>query len=251
MDKLGMVDSVAIEARHESTAAGNMVLMVSSDGSIRGVLETPGSLRTSQRLALDRASIDDVWPAELAETVRGHIKRTLRSRKFYSDEAENPADGRNYEFIYVPQGRDRVLLVIRDISETSTNLSRITQLAYTDEITALPNREFFHHELQKIADVQRLKEGRAAVICIHIDQFDDDGHALIAGHEDDFLKELASRLTMQLRGINDSARTNLDRYSIVARTDFRQFSIALPRIDSGEDAEAVVMRLLGALRQPV
>jgi len=246
-----MVDSVAIEARHESTAAGNMVLMVSSDGSIRGVLETPGSLRTSQRLALDRASIDDVWPAELAETVRGHIKRTLRSRKFYSDEAENPADGRNYEFIYVPQGRDRVLLVIRDISETSTNLSRITQLAYTDEITALPNREFFHHELQKIADVQRLKEGRAAVICIHIDQFDDDGHALIAGHEDDFLKELASRLTMQLRGINDSARTNLDRYSIVARTDFRQFSIALPRIDSGEDAEAVVMRLLGALRQPV
>jgi len=246
-----MVDNVAIEARHESSAASHMVLLVSKDGTVCSVLETPGSLRMSQRLALNKASIDDIWPRELADKVRNYIRRTIRDRQFRCDDAENPADNRNYEFICVPQGRDRVLLVVRDVSKTRTNLSRITHLAYTDKVTELPNREFFDHELQKITDVQRLKEGRAAVICIHVEQFDDDGHALIAGHEDDFLKEVASRLKTQLRGINDSARADFDRYSVVARTDFRQFSIALPNIECGEDAESVVMRLIAALREPV
>lgn len=246
-----MVDQVAIEARHDSTATGNMVLVVSQDGSICSVLETPESLRTSQRIALTTSSIDDLWPRALVDTVRTNIKRTIRSRQFHSDDAENPADGTNHEFIYVPQGRDRVLLVVRDISASKDALSRITRLAYTDDVTALPNREFLLSELKRITDMQRLKEGRAAMLCIHVEQFDDDGHALIAGHEDDLLRELASRLTMQLRGMNDATQTDFDRYSVVARTDFRQFSIVLPNIDGGEDAESVMMRLLGALRQPV
>jgi EAL domain-containing protein (putative c-di-GMP-specific phosphodiesterase class I)/GGDEF domain-containing protein len=96
-----------------------------------------------------------------------------------------------------------------------------------------------------------LREGRAAVLCIHVDQFGDEGNALIAGHEDDLLRELASRLEMHLRGMNDACQDDIERYSIVARTNFRQFSILLPSIESGEDAESVMMRLLGVLTQPV
>jgi EAL domain-containing protein (putative c-di-GMP-specific phosphodiesterase class I)/GGDEF domain-containing protein len=168
-----------------------------------------------------------------------------------SDEAENPADSRNYEFIYVPQGRERVLLVVRDISDSSDALTRIRQLAYTDEVTRLPNREFLMQELTKVTEMQRLKEGRSAVMCIHVETLDERANALMASHEDDLLKELASRLTMQLRGMNDQRQIDYDRYSVLARTDFRQFTVLLPNIETGEDAESVMLRLLGVLSQPL
>jgi len=246
-----MVDSVAIEAQYESTTAGNMVLVVSQDGSICNVLETSGSLRTSQRIALSTASIDDIWPPALTDVVRTNVKRTLRNRQFHSKEVENPADGASYELIFVPQGRNRVVLVVRDISESKQALTKIRRLAYSDEVTGLPNRELLFHELQEITDMQRLREGRSAVICIHVDQLDDDGHTLIAGQEDDLLRELASRLEMHLRGMNDINHADIERYSVVARTNFRQFAVILPSIDCGEDAESVVMRLIGLLTQPV
>ena len=245
-----MVDPVAIEARHDSTIAGGMVLVVSPSGSVCNVLEAParycekGSDTTTIRLG-------DIWPKALARNIRSNIRRTIRSRRFHSEDAENPADGRSYEFMYVPQGHDRVLLVVRDISEIKHALSRVTEIAYTDEVTELPNREFLLSELTRITDMRRLKEGRAAVLCLHVEQFDAAGHTLIAGHEDDLFRELASRLTMQLRGMNDATQRNFERYSVVARTDFRQFAIVLPSIESGEDAESVIMRLIGALKQPL
>ncbi len=245
-----MVDHVAIEARHDRTIVGNMVLVVSRNGSVHSVLEAPGHLLKKSPLS-PGISLDDIWPSALARSIRRNVKRTIRSRQFHSDEAESAVDGRNYEFIYVPQGLDRVLLVVRDISESKCALSRITQLAYTDDVTELPNREFLLSELKRVIDEQRLKEGRAAVLCLHVEQFDSGGHTLIAGHEDELFRELASRLTMQLRGMNDATQTDFDRYSVVARTDFRNFSIVLPSIEGGEDAESVMMRLLGALRQPV
>jgi len=245
-----MVDPVATEARHDSTIAGEMVLVVSRKGSILSVLEAPERFREKGpdnppvRLA-------DIWPKALAKSICSNIRRTIRSRRFHSEDAENPSDGRSYEYMYVPQGQDRVLLVIRDISEIKSALSRITEIAYTDDITDLPNREFLLSELARITDMQRLRQGRAAVLCLHVEEIDAAGHTLIAGHEDDLFRELASRLTMQLRGMNDATQRNFERYSVVARTDFRQFAIVLPSIESGEDAESVIMRLIGALKQPL
>jgi diguanylate cyclase (GGDEF)-like protein len=245
------VDTAAIEARHESTAVGDRVLVVSQDGIIHGGLEVAGSKGMSNRSNRGAASIDDLWPPELADIIRSSVKRTLRTRQFHTDEAEDPVDRKIYEFLYVPQGPARVLLVIRDISESKEAMERIKRLAYSDEATGLPNREFLLRELQKITEVQRLREGRAAVISIHVDSFDDNGHDLIPGQADDLLKELAARLEMHVRGMNDARQTNVKSYSIVARSDFRQFTILLPNIDSGEDAESVMMRLIGVLTQPV
>ncbi len=224
-----------------------MVLLVAGDGSIRTVLEAPESLRARDA----GLTLHDIWPVDLVERIKAYIKRTLRSRKVQTDEAGSREDGRSFEFIYVMQGRDRVLLVVRDVSEVKTNQSRIRQLAYTDEVTELPNREFLFGELQKITDMQRLKEGRAALICIQLGQFDDHSHELVASQQDAVLRELASRLRTQLRRINDANEDDYERFSIVARTDFRQFCIVLPSIESGENAEAVADRLLISLREPV
>lgn len=242
---------VANELRQQSAAASNTVLLAGRDGAIFSVLEAPESLRCSGRTSVSGLTVDDLWHEKLAGIVRKHIRRTIRSRQVRSDEAENPADGRNYEFIYVPQGRERVLLVVRDISDSKDALTRIRQLAYTDDVTRLPNREFLLLELGKITDMQRIKEGRAAVLCLHIEMLDDRANGVMAGHEDELFKELASRLTMQLRGMNDQRQIDYDRYSVLARTDFRQFVVLLPNIETGEDAESVMLRVLGVLSQPV
>lgn len=242
---------VANELRQQPAAASNTVLLAGRDGAIFSVLEAPEALRSSGRTSISGLTIDDLWHERLAKTVRKHIRHTIRSRQVRSDEAENPADGRNYEFIYVPQGRERVLLVVRDISDSNDALTRIRQLAYTDDVTRLPNREFLMLELNKITDMQRIKDGRAAVLCLHIEMLDDRANAVMAGHEDELLKELASRLTMQLRGMNDQRQIDYDRYSVLARTDFRQFAVLLPNIETGEDAESVMLRVLGVLSQPV
>ncbi len=228
----------------------NLVLIVTQAGSVCSVLEAPESLRDGLTSNADALSINDLWPAELTDRIHDSLKRAVRNRRSHSLEIENTAAGLANEFIFVPQGRDRVLVIVRDLSAQRVAFSRARQLAYTDDATGLPNREYLFNELRKITDLQRLKEGRAAMICIHVGQFDDHGYVLNLAQQDEVLKQLATRLTKHLRGSNDENATDYERYSVAARTDYRQFSVVLPSIESGEDAEAVVSRLVSDLKQP-
>ena len=240
-----MANNLLAEADSESSGSDGIVIVVSQYGAVRNVVQA-GEGRN-----LENSSVDAVWPETIAAEVKRHIKRCIRDRRLLITEAEDPTTQAMFEFTFVPQGPDRVLVIVRDVSERSRKLSAMRELAYTDEVTGLPNREFLLTELEKIADMQRLKEGRAAMICINVSQFDDHGHALNASQQDLVLKELAARLPAKLRRVNEPTVPDYDRYSIVARTDFRQFGIVLPSIESGEDAEAVIERVLANLQKPV
>ena len=237
----------------ESTAAalqsvqGNLILVASADGDVVSLVEAPQALYESIESSPVQMSIDHLWPPDLCEQVRASLKRSVRARKSVCDDFEHEG----LEFIYVPQGPNRVLIVVRDLSEQKLALSRARALAYTDEATGLPNREYLFGELQRITDVQRLKEGRSAVICLYVGDIDDHGYALNATQQDELLKQLATRLTSHLRGSNDDTIVDYERLSIVARADFRVFCVVLPSIEDGEDAEAVACRVIEDLRQPV
>lgn len=245
----GMLERVATDAASESTNSANTVLVVTKSGSVHSVLDAPQSIRSAHDEEDGGLSIEDLWSATVASAIRTIIKRTLRSRECHSSDVS--ADDGEYELLCVAQGRDRVLLIVRDMSRHKTSLAQIRELAYTDEATSLPNREFLFLELGKITAMQNLKGGRAALIGLQVDQFSDHGHTLAPEEEHEILRELADRLTSQIRGMNDATKCEDSRYSVVARTDFRRFSIALPSIDSGEDAEAAVLRVLQAMEDPV
>ncbi len=246
-----MVTTDAAAPHEKQRTEGYLVLVVSQAGSIASVIEAGKAIRDDLSLSGGEPSIDQLWSAEITTRIRDSLKRALRSRNAHSVELEDVDDGSTREFIFVAQGRDRVLMIVRDLSEQKQALSRARRLAYTDDVTALPNREFFFNELQKITDIQRLREGRAAVICIHVGQFDDHGYVLNSAQQDDALRQLASRLKSHLRGSNDENSGDYERYSVAARTDYRQFSIVLPSIENGEDAEAVVARVVDDLKQPI
>jgi len=231
-------------------AKDSLILIVSQAGAICSIVEAPDTLREKISDSDDSSSIDDLWPVDVADRIRECLKRVLRDRRSHSAEIESDAEDIAAEFIFVAQGRDRVMMIVRDLSEQKQALRRARYLAYNDDATGLPNREYLFRELQEITDIQRLRQGRAAMICLHVGQFDDHGYVLNSVQQDDVLKQLAKRLTTHLRGSNDDSVSDYERYSVAARTDYRQFSVVLPNIESGEDAEAVVERLVDDLKKP-
>ncbi len=223
---------------------GNVALIVTADGTIEQLLQ-------SDETCLDASSIDDLWPDPVAARVRQNLRRALRSRKYFAEEVAGEKPAPSNEFIYVAQGRNKVLLIVRDASQQAGALSRMQQLAYVDNATDLPNREFLLEELGQVIDQQRLRELRAAVIFIHIDEIEEQRSAFGLGQLQSILRELGSRLKVELRAPNSAEETDPERRSIVARVDYRQFAVVLPSIHGGEDAEAVTARLTARLQEPV
>lgn len=230
---------------------GDTVLVISRDGTICNFLRTPDSIPDTLTSEMCGSPIERLWPPELAALARNYVKRTLRSCRVHGTEFENSGDGRHYELIFVAQGQDRAMAIVRDISQQKTAISEMQRLAYVDEITGLPNREYLLEELSKIVAGLRIKEGRAAIICFDIDQVDLAESASGKNNQDEILRELSMRLMRGLRGVNQPDTHDEERYSIVARVDYRQFAVVLPIIEDGSDAAAVAARLSESMQQPV
>ena len=241
-------DAVSESIRNLS---GSLVLVTSQSGVIASVVDGPKELFQLVARPDSPVTVGELWPAAQADAIRGVLKRTVRDRRLCTEELECDDGGNGQEVICIPQGPDRVMMIVRDLSAAQHALSRARKLAFIDEVTGLPNRELLFSELQRITDTQRLKEGRAAVICIYVGQIDDHGYALNSTQQDELLKQLAARLTSHLRGSNDDTITDFERLSVVARADYRHFCILLPSIESGEDAEAVITRVIDDLQSPV
>lgn len=220
----------------------DMALVLSRDGSVCSVLHSSFDITAND-------SIDNFWSREFCERIRGNLHRALRNRELFSEELDEP-DG-STEFTYITQGRDRVLLVARSTTKHRNALTRLRKLAFVDEATALPNREYLLGELQKIVEHQGLREGRAALICCHIDDLDIQHGSVGATGRDAILQEQGARLIQELRGVNSSDEEDYERRSIVARIDFQRFGIVLPTIETGGDAESVAERLVMSLQGPV
>lgn len=233
-----------IKPQESSAADGDIALVVSDDGAICATLQAPQETEIPE-------TIDDMWPGAIGERVRNSVRRVLRSREFYTEEIKHGDTGASTEHIYVAQGRDRVLLIIRDTSRRQQDMSRLKRLAFADAVTGLPNREFFSDELKKVCEQQRLREGRAAVICIHVEDADVQQGSLSARRYNSVLEELCQRLVRELRGANSLDDEDFERRTIVARIDFHRVGIILPSIETGSDAGSVTERLVQLLHQPV
>jgi diguanylate cyclase (GGDEF)-like protein len=230
---------------------GDSVLVLSRDGTIVKLQFPPDGITDDQATKLTGAPVESLWPGELAALLHSNVKRTLRNRQAQSAEFEDSRNGQHYEFIFVAQGPDRVLVVVRNISERKSAISEMQQLAYVDSVTGLPNQKYLIRELSRIVDGLRLKGGRAAVICFDIDRTDFDNIASGKIKQDAALKELATRLTGGLRGVNQPDTPDEERYSIAVRIDFCQFAVVLPIIEDGSDAAAVTSRLSESLQQQI
>lgn len=185
---------------------------------------------------------------ELANALKQGVSRALRSRQLVRFRYE---DGfRNEHYVLLPQGRERVLICATDATDVTQAMLDAQKMMSTDSSTGLPNAAALADQLALIASSQRVREGRLAVLAVYAGRFDEQCFGLSSKEQDQVLCELARRLQRQVRGSNQFEREDLERVSIVARTDYRQLTVLLPDISTGEDAQAVADRLVAELSDP-
>lgn len=221
------------------------VLVVTRDGTVQAVQQ---DLRSNAKPGIE---LDVLWPTAIADELKSCLRRAIVARESVRHEAVDAEAGLSFEFVCVPQGRDRVMLITIDCTHRAMEENAMRRFGLFDTVTGLPNRAHVIRMLQKIVLVRRRQEGRAAVICFYLDSEEGDLERLTGGQTDQLIREISGRLERDLRGSNDHTHDAFDRMSLVARVDYRQFCVVLPEIEAGNDAESVAERLVGLLCVPV
>jgi len=116
---------------------------------------------------------------------------------------------------------------------------RITQLAFNDSLTGLPNRAFFRQHLDLELKQAERRGGRAlALLCVDLDNFKAVNDTLGHPAGDELLRAVAARLGAN---VGDA---------MVARLGGDEFTIILSHRDAHEAAGAIAGRLIAALAEP-
>ena len=130
--------------------------------------------------------------------------------------------------------RERLVADLRAANE------QLTTFALTDALTGLPNRRALFDELQR-ALVRATRDGRCVLLgCIDLDGFKSVNDQLGHHRGDLFLRDMAQRLSLELRGSDMLARVGGDEFIVVGPG----VSLGgLPRsqgpvVDRGEPAQA-------------
>jgi diguanylate cyclase (GGDEF)-like protein len=118
--------------------------------------------------------------------------------------------------------------------------TRISELAYYDVLTGLPNRAYFTERLEESLRAVAAGSGDLAVVCLDVDRFKMVNDTL--GHElgDLLLREVARRLRETLRDVRDQ----------VARLGGDEFAVMLPGADASK-ALSVAHRIAEAMNRPI
>lgn len=122
----------------------------------------------------------------------------------------------------------------------ATREARITELAYRDQLTGLPNRMLFHDRLEQAAKVANRAGQNFALLIINLDRFNEVN--VILGHHigDLLLQEISKRLATVLTRDSDT----------LARLGGDEFAVLLPACDT-QCAIVVVRKILDTMDQTI
>ncbi|MBB6454830.1 diguanylate cyclase (GGDEF)-like protein/PAS domain S-box-containing protein [Salirhabdus euzebyi] len=140
-----------------------------------------------------------------------------------------------------PDG-NRVLriAVVRDVTERVKNEKQIQFMAYYDELTDLPNRNFFNKTLKEAIDQCEKDQSKLAVHFVDIDYFKQINDTLGYQFGDGLLKACAERL-----------KTFLNENNFIARMSGDEFLILQRNICSEKDAEQFAKHIIAAFQAPI
>jgi len=218
--RLGELAPVAREVVFESMRDG--VLVLDRNGSIESA-----NAEARKILSLDELSIGqpvrDVFtgmPELLVLAAAGEGSTRI---EIAGSDAASPSifDTSIVKALDARHRRIGTVMTFRDITEVEGLLSRLRDMATTDELTGLDNRRKFFEDAHRELEVARRMSRPIAVFIVDLDHFkqinDRWGHA--AG--DEVLRETATRM-----------RTCLRKTDFIGRYGGEEFAVLLPDTDS-------------------
>jgi len=136
------------------------------------------------------------------------------------------------------QKLDRYVAVYSDISSIKESQEKLQFLAHHDPLTSLPNRLLFSARLEHAIKHAHRQTSLVAVMFLDLDNFKqiNDGLGHVIG--DAVLKEVANRVTLQVREDDTVARMGGD-----------EFAVVLENIENSQDASIVATKILNAFGQ--
>lgn len=202
---------------------------------------------------IEGKNIADVWPKDVVGQVLQSIKRVLRSREGAALQLQLESNGASglYEMRLLVQGRDKVLMIIRKMTDSVDGRSGVDSPDLADTLTGLMTRNVFEKQFNSIIADAKLRERGVAVFCIDIDRFGRINDTLGRAVGDAVLKVTAQRIARCLRSSDKLARTNDKDTSTLTRLGGDEFVLVLADIESREDISTVAGRVRDAFSEPV
>ncbi len=146
---------------------------------------------------------------------------------------ERPFDGEDYSYVELLASYFARLMLQQGQEE------QIRKLAFSDSLTALPNRARFHERLSDLIDDTQKRPQRFALLSIDLDRFKQVNDALGHAAGDQVLVEAAERLRQAVRGDD-----------VVARIGGDEFAVLMPEILTPDEAERLASRIRDAVSEP-
>jgi diguanylate cyclase (GGDEF)-like protein len=140
---------------------------------------------------------------------------------------------------FQPMENGGSVVLVEDITDRRNADAKITHMARYDALTGLPNRTYFHDQMQGLLGSRRREAECSAVLLVDLDQFkqinDTLGHAV----GDQLLCAVAARL----RGI-------VRESDVVARFGGDEFVVLQSPIRKPEEASTLARRIIEGLSEP-
>ncbi|WP_277751603.1 sensor domain-containing protein [Planococcus citreus] len=134
---------------------------------------------------------------------------------------------------------DGVFAIVRDITEKKATEQKVNNLAFTDQLTGLPNRHWFYQNIREVLSRTEENQQKIAVLLVDFDDFKSVNDLLGHFGGDQFLKIVANRIHSCLGPHDTISRFGGDEFIIVSEnTDEPQ-------------AHALAQKILQVMREPV
>ncbi|MGR9114247.1 MAG: EAL domain-containing protein [Gammaproteobacteria bacterium] len=163
-----------------------------------------------------------VYPEYLQETKAAFKKAIQEGQDFSIEYRIHSADGRpvwvSERVTAEKDHKGRVVLLrglMLDIGDLKHHEEQLSYLATYDELTGLPNRNFFSNQLKMALSEAKRNNSRLAIMFLDLDGFKDVNDSL--GHDagDQLLRAIGNRLRELIRGADFVARFGGDEFCMV------------------------------------
>lgn len=210
-----------------------------------------------QLLGVDRQNVlgkddYDLFPSVQAEFMRAGDHEAMRSRGLVDipEETINTRDGtrilhtQKLALYDTSGGAEYILGISVDITERKQAEERISELAFYDQLTGLPNRILLQDRLKQAMNSAHRTGTFGAVVMIDLDNFKTLNDTL--GHDmgDMLLRQVAQRLSSVLRDGDTVARLGGDEFVVVLA------GLSMSEREAANVAETVTEKMLSTLQQP-
>ncbi|WP_097459409.1 bifunctional diguanylate cyclase/phosphodiesterase [Mangrovitalea sediminis] len=179
------------------------------------------------------------------------IRKTLEAQKVLFDQETRLYDSEGSPFwllfsaIHTQyQDRPAILMSSTDITEQKRNEQRITQLAFYDPLTNLPNRRLLLDRLNHEIALAHREDKYGAVLFMDLDRFkvlnDSYGHHL----GDELLIQVANRILSVVRAEDTAARLGGDEFVVIVHGN-----AATPE-EAADESLVVAKKIMEVLSSP-